>query len=202
MTEIRGIMRAAPVIPVLVIDDPVTARPLAETLVAAGLRVLEVTLRTDAALQVVREMAEVDGAIVGTGTVCSTDDMARSIDAGARFAVSPGLTEPLAEAAKEAAFPFLPGVATAGDILRGMDFGLDAFKFFPAEAAGGIAALKALSAPFGGAVFCPTGGVSAQTAPDWLALPQVLCVGGSWVVPRDATLDEIARLARAAALNT
>ncbi len=182
MTGIATIMRTAPVIPVLVIDDAAHARPIAEALVAGGLRVLEVTLRTAAALDVIREMKAVAGAIVGAGTVLNESDLRASIDAGAEFIVSPGLTEPLGKAAVESGVPFLPGTANAGDIMRGLDLGLSHFKFFPAEANGGIAALKAIAAPFGQCRFCPTGGISLATALAWLALDPVLCVGGSWVV--------------------
>jgi 2-dehydro-3-deoxyphosphogluconate aldolase / (4S)-4-hydroxy-2-oxoglutarate aldolase len=178
---IDALMRVAPVIPVLVIDDPARAQPLARALVTRGYPVLEVTLRTPAALEVIAEMARVEGAIVGAGTVLGPRDLDASLAAGARFIVSPGLTEPLAAAALSRGVPFLPGVATAGDIMRGFDLGLDRFKFFPAVAAGGIPALKALAAPFAQARFCPTGGLTETTAPDWLALESVLCVGGSWV---------------------
>jgi 2-dehydro-3-deoxyphosphogluconate aldolase / (4S)-4-hydroxy-2-oxoglutarate aldolase len=179
---IETIMRTAPVIPVLVIEDAAHAQPIARALVAGGLRVLEVTLRTAAALDVIREMKLVEGAIVGAGTVLNEADLKASIDAGAEFIVSPGLTEPLGKAAVASGIPFLPGTANAGDIMRGLDLGLSHFKFFPAEASGGIAALKAIAAPFGMAKFCPTGGISLKTAPDWLTLDPVLCVGGSWVV--------------------
>lgn len=179
-------MRTAPVIPVLVIDDVAHARPIAEALVEGGLKVLEVTLRTPVALDVIREMKAVDGAIVGAGTVLNEADLRASIDAGAEFIVSPGLTEPLGKAAIASGIPFLPGIANAGDIMRGLDLGLEHFKFFPAEASGGLPALKALSAPFGQAKFCPTGGISLDTAPNWLAHGPVLCVGGSWVVSRGA----------------
>ncbi len=181
MTTIDALMRLSPVIPVLVIDDPAKAQPLARALVARGHPVLEVTLRTAAALEVIAEMAKVDGAIVGAGTVLNPRDLDASLKAGARFIVSPGLTEPLARAAIASGVPFLPGVANAGDIMRGLDLGLDRFKFFPAVAAGGIPALKALAAPFAQCRFCPTGGLTEATAPDWLALDTVLCVGGSWV---------------------
>lgn len=186
MSPIETIMRTAPVIPVLVIDDAAHAQPIAEALVAGGLTVLEVTLRTPAALDVIREMSKVKGAIVGAGTVLNEADLRASIDAGARFIVSPGLTEPLGRAAIASGIPFLPGIANAGDIMRGLDMGLAHFKFFPAEASGGIAALKALAAPFHQCRFCPTGGITAATAPDWLALDPVLCVGGSWIVPKGA----------------
>lgn len=180
---IETIMRTAPVIPVIVIDDSAHAVPVAKALVAGGLRVLEVTLRTPAALDCIRAMREVEGAIVGAGTVLNSADLDAAIGAGAEFIVSPGLTEPLGRAAIMSGVPFLPGVANAADIMRGLDLGLSHFKFFPAVASGGIPALKALSGPFGQARFCPTGGVTLQTAPDWLALDPVLCVGGSWLVP-------------------
>lgn len=186
MKPIEAIMRTAPVIPVLVIDDVAHARPIAEALVEGGLRVLEVTLRTPTALDVIREMKTVEGAIVGAGTVLNEADLRAALDAGAEFIVSPGLTEPLGKAAIASGIPFLPGVANAADIMRGLDLGLDHFKFFPAEASGGLPALKALSAPFGQAKFCPTGGISLETAPAWLAHGPVLCVGGSWVVNRGA----------------
>jgi 2-dehydro-3-deoxyphosphogluconate aldolase / (4S)-4-hydroxy-2-oxoglutarate aldolase len=182
MSPIETIMRTAPVIPVLVIDDAAHAQPIAQALVAGGLRVLEVTLRTAAALDVIREMKRVEGAIVGAGTVLNEADLRASLDAGAEFIVSPGLTEPLGKAAVASGIPFLPGTANAGDIMRGLDLGLTHFKFFPAEASGGIAALKAIAAPFGMAKFCPTGGISLKTAAEWLAIDPVLCVGGSWVV--------------------
>ena len=181
MSDIDTLMRLSPVIPVLVVDDPARAQPLARALVAKGHPLLEVTLRTPAALEVIAEMAKVEGAIVGAGTVVNGRDLDASLEAGARFIVSPGLTEPLARAAIACGVPFLPGVATAGDIMRGLDLGLDHFKFFPAVAAGGVPALKALAAPFFQCRFCPTGGITAATAADWLALDPVLCVGGSWV---------------------
>ena len=186
MKPIETIMRTAPVIPVLVIEDAAHAQPIAKALVAGGLRVLEVTLRTAAALDVIREMKKVPGAIVGAGTVLNEADLRASLDAGAEFIVSPGLTEPLGKAAVASGIPFLPGTANAGDIMRGLDLGLTHFKFFPAEASGGIAALKAIAAPFGIVKFCPTGGISLATVPNWLAVEPVLCVGGSWVVGKGA----------------
>ena len=186
MSPIETIMRTAPVIPVLVIEDAAHARPIAEALVAGGLRVLEVTLRTAAALDVIREMKAVAGAIVGAGTVLNEADLRASLDAGAEFVVSPGLTEPLGKAAVASGIPFLPGTANASDIMRGLDLGLSHFKFFPAATSGGVPALKALAGPFGGVKFCPTGGISLATAPDWLAIEPVLCVGGSWVVGKGA----------------
>ena len=199
MISIGQIMRTGPVIPVLVIEYANQARPLAEALVAGGLKVLEVTLRTPAALDAIREMKQVPGAIVGAGTVTNPAEFDAALDAGAEFIVSPGLTERLARAAIGKQVPFLPGVATASDIMRGLDLGLEHFKFFPAEAAGGIRALKALTAPFGGVSFCPTGGITAETAPEWLALPPVLCVGGSWIVPKGADMAQVLALARQAA---
>jgi 2-dehydro-3-deoxyphosphogluconate aldolase/(4S)-4-hydroxy-2-oxoglutarate aldolase len=197
---IDQIMRAAPVIPVLVLDGAVDPAELAATLVEAGLPVLEVTLRTPVALEAIRAMAKVPGAIVGAGTVLNAGQLDEAVEAGARFIVSPGLTSSLADAARAAGVPFLPGVASAGDIMRGLDLGLDRFKFFPAESSGGIPALKALSGPFGNLRFCPTGGITAQTAPDWLALDAVLCVGGSWLLkPGENDLGQVARRAREAA---
>jgi 2-dehydro-3-deoxyphosphogluconate aldolase/(4S)-4-hydroxy-2-oxoglutarate aldolase len=196
---IDEIMRAAPVIPVLVLEEEMDWTGLAETFVGAGLPVLEVTLRTPVALYAIRQMARVPGAIVGAGTVLNEVQLASAIDAGSRFIVSPGLTNPLALAARDTAIPFLPGIATAADIMRGLDLGLDRFKFFPAEASGGIAALKALAGPFGNARFCPTGGIRPETAPDWLALEAVLCVGGSWFVKPGDELAAISERARAAA---
>jgi 2-dehydro-3-deoxyphosphogluconate aldolase/(4S)-4-hydroxy-2-oxoglutarate aldolase len=154
---------------------------MAEALVARGCPMLEVTLRTPAALEVIAEMRKVPGAIVGAGTVLTPKDLDACLSVGARFIVSPGLTESVAHAAIAKDAPFLPGVATARDIMRGLEMGLTHFKFFPAVANGGIPALKALAAPFGHVRFCPTGGITEATAPDWLALDCVLCVGGSWV---------------------
>lgn len=199
MSRIEEIMRMAPVIPVLVIEDAAYAAPIAAALVAGGLPVLEVTLRTAAALDVIREMKQVPGAIVGAGTVLNEFALEDALKAGSEFIVSPGLTEPLAKAAIAANAPFLPGTATASDIMRGLDLGLDRFKFFPAEANGGIPALKAIAAPFGMARFCPTGGITAKTAADWLALDAVLCCGGSWLVqkgpPDVAAIEAAARAA-------
>ena len=189
-------MGLAPVIPVLVVDDVAHARPLAEALVAGGLTVLEVTLRTPAALEVIREVAMVAGAVVGAGTVLNPQDLRAALDAGSRFIVSPGLTEPLARAAIDARVPFLPGTANAADIMRGLDLGLDRFKFFPASASGGLPALKALASVFGQVRFCPTGGITEATAPEWLADPAVRCAGGSWVAGRGET-DWAAITARA-----
>ena len=184
--NIDAIMRTAPVIPVIVIEDVAHAVPLAEALVAGGLRVLEVTLRTPAALGAIRAMKQVEGAIVGAGTVTNPRDLDAALEAGSEFIVSPGLTETLGRAAIASGVPFLPGIANAGDIMRGLDLGLDRFKFFPAIAAGGLPALKALAAPFGSVRFCPTGGIGLDNAAEWLAFDPVLCVGGSWVSPKGA----------------
>jgi 2-dehydro-3-deoxyphosphogluconate aldolase/(4S)-4-hydroxy-2-oxoglutarate aldolase len=192
-------MRASPVIPVLVFPDELDWVGLAETFVNAGLPVLEVTLRTGQGLEAIRQMSKVPGAIVGAGTVLNEVQLAQAIDVGAKFIVSPGLTNPLALAARDTEVPFLPGVATASDIMRGLDLGLERFKFFPAEASGGIPALKALSGPFGNVRFCPTGGIRTETAGNWLALDNVLCVGGSWFVKPGDSLDTIGERARAAA---
>jgi 2-dehydro-3-deoxyphosphogluconate aldolase/(4S)-4-hydroxy-2-oxoglutarate aldolase len=198
--NIEHIMRIAPVIPVLVLDGELDPVALAETLVAAGLPVIEVTLRTSCALAAIRAMSAVDGAIVGAGTVLDPQQLGEAIGAGAKFIVSPGLTEGLGRAVIDCGVAYLPGIATAGDIMRGLDMGLTDFKFFPAEAAGGLAALKALAAPFGQARFCPTGGIRADTAADWLSHPSVVCVGGSWLVPPGETdLAAIGTRARAAA---
>ena len=183
MKRIEKIMRAAPVIPVLVVDNAAKARPMAEALVSDGYPVLEVTLRTPCALEVIAEMNKVEGAIVGAGTVTNPNELNAAIDAGAEFIVSPGLTDRLGKTAVSANVPFLPGIATAADIMRGLDLGLSHFKFFPAVANGGIPALKSLAGPFGQCQFCPTGGITQATVKNWLALDYVLCVGGSWVAP-------------------
>jgi 2-dehydro-3-deoxyphosphogluconate aldolase/(4S)-4-hydroxy-2-oxoglutarate aldolase len=197
---VDDVMALAPVIPVLIVDRVEDAVPLAQALVAGGLPALEVTLRTPAALEVMREMASVPGAVVGAGTVLNPKQLDDALEAGAKFIVSPGLTEPLGKAAVASGTPFLPGIATAADIMRGLDLGLDRFKFFPASTSGGLPAIKALAAPFGGVRFCPTGGITMETAPEWLAQPFIGCVGGSWVVPK-GPLDpaKIEALARDAA---
>ena len=196
MTDILSIMRTSAVIPVLVIDDAATARPLAEALVAGGLKVLEVTMRTPAALDAIVEMKKVEGAIVGAGTVINTDQFEQVMKVGAEFIVSPGLTDRLGSAITGAGVPYLPGIANAGDIMRGLDLGLTHFKFFPAETSGGLKALKALAAPFYQCRFCPTGGITEASAPDWLAFAPVLCVGGSWVT--GGAMAEVEAKARAA----
>jgi len=197
--NIDEIMRAAPVVPVLVFQEEMDWRALAETFVGAGLAVLEVTLRTGHGLEAIREMRKVPGAIVGAGTVLNPRQFEGALSAGAQFIVSPGLTEPLARTVIASQIPFLPGVATASEIMRGLDLGLDRFKFFPAEASGGIPAIKAIAGPFGNVRFCPTGGIRPNTAADWLALENILCVGGSWLVKPGDSLAAIAERARAAA---
>lgn len=198
---IDELMRTAPVIPVLVLDGEYDPVALAETLVEAGLPVLEVTLRTPQAVEAIRAMARVPGAIVGAGTVLNERQLREVEGAGARFVVAPGLTEGLSRAAMASELVYLPGVATAGDIMRGLDLGLARFKFFPAEASGGLPAIRALAAPFAQVRFCPTGGITEATAPEWLAEPSVACIGGSWMVKKGMSLAEIGTAAaRAAAL--
>jgi 2-dehydro-3-deoxyphosphogluconate aldolase/(4S)-4-hydroxy-2-oxoglutarate aldolase len=184
---IDEVMTAAPVIPVLVLDGSLDPAALATTLVAAGLPVLEVTLRTPQALDAIRAMSAVPGAVVGAGTVLNPAQLDQALDAGARFIVAPGLTDGLTRAAIASGTAYLPGVATAADIMRGLDHGLSRFKFFPAETSGGLPALKALAGPFGQVRFCPTGGITVDSAPQWLAHPAVACVGGSWIVPSGET---------------
>lgn len=179
----RALCEIAPVIPVLVVADARKAEGLATALVAGGLPVLEVTLRTPSALDVIRAMAAVPGGHVGAGTVLTPDDAKRAKDAGASFAVSPGATERLVRACEEIGLPLLPGAVTASEVMRAMEMGYSMLKFFPAEAAGGVKALKSLGAPLPQVSFCPTGGVTLKSAPDYLALSNVICVGGSWIAP-------------------
>ncbi|WP_030586101.1 bifunctional 4-hydroxy-2-oxoglutarate aldolase/2-dehydro-3-deoxy-phosphogluconate aldolase [Streptomyces anulatus] len=199
-----SVLDLAPVVPVVVLHDAADAVPLARALVAGGLPAIEVTLRTPAALESIRTMAaEVPGAVVGAGTVISPEQVRDTVDAGARFLVSPGWTDALLEAMKASGVPFLPGVSTTSEVVALLERGVREMKFFPAEAAGGTAYLKALSAPLPRARFCPTGGISLASAPSYLALPNVGCVGGSWMVPGDAVAakdwDRVARLAAEAA---
>ncbi|PTW49863.1 bifunctional 4-hydroxy-2-oxoglutarate aldolase/2-dehydro-3-deoxy-phosphogluconate aldolase [Rhodovulum kholense] len=199
----EALCRKAPVIPVLVIEDAALARPLAEALVAGGLPVLEVTLRTPAALDAIREMAGVEGGVVGAGTLLTPADVEAATAAGARFGVSPGSTPALLDAARAGDLPLLPGAATASEAMALLEKGYSVQKFFPAETAGGAAALKALASPLPQIRFCPTGGVSLANAASYLGLPNVLCVGGSWVAPKDKVAagdwDAIVALAREAA---
>ncbi|ASM71827.1 MULTISPECIES: bifunctional 4-hydroxy-2-oxoglutarate aldolase/2-dehydro-3-deoxy-phosphogluconate aldolase [Roseobacteraceae] len=197
------IAQMAPIIPVLVVDDIAHATPLARALVAGGLPALEVTLRTPAALDVIREMAGVEGGIVGAGTLLTPADVQAAKDAGAQFGVSPGATDRLLDACEEADLPLLPGAATASEAMRLLERGYTMLKFFPAEASGGAAAIKAIGAPIPQVMFCPTGGVSPANAADYLNLSNVVCAGGSWVAPKEMVLtgdwDGITALARAAA---
>lgn len=200
---IAGILRVSPVIPVVVIDDADDAVPLAEALVAGGVKVIEITLRTPAAIDAVRAItAAVHDMVVGVGTVRRVDDFAAAADAGARFAVSPGLTDGLLAAAEDSGLSYLPGVMTPSEVMRAQEAGLSDLKLFPAEAAGGIALLRGLAGPFPDVTFCPTGGISADTARSYLALANVACVGGSWLTPTAAIAAEdwpaITALARAA----
>ncbi|PTX56084.1 2-dehydro-3-deoxyphosphogluconate aldolase/(4S)-4-hydroxy-2-oxoglutarate aldolase [Litoreibacter ponti] len=178
------ICQLAPIVPVLVVDDVADAQPLAEALVAGGLPALEVTLRTPAALEVIAEMAKVEGGVVGAGTLLTPQDVHNAVDAGAVFGVSPGATDKLLDACLEAGLPLLPGAATASEAMALLERGYSMLKFFPAEASGGAAALKAIGAPIPQVKFCPTGGVSASNAMDYLSLPNVVCAGGSWVAPK------------------
>ena len=202
--NVLDIMRTGPVIPVIVIERLEHAVPLARALVAGGVRVLEVTLRTAVGLEAIAAIAkEVEGAIVGVGTITAPEDFARARAAGARFGVSPGLTPALVEAQRTSGLPWLPGVMTPSDVIAARAAGLSALKLFPAQQAGGLEMLKALRGPFPDVVFCPTGGVTPATAPTFLALPNVACVGGSWLTPADAIAagdwSRIEALARAAA---
>jgi 2-dehydro-3-deoxyphosphogluconate aldolase/(4S)-4-hydroxy-2-oxoglutarate aldolase len=202
--NVLELMRIGPVIPVIIIDHIAHAVPLAQALVAGGVRVLEVTLRTPVALQAIRAIAsEVDGAVVGVGTITRAQDFVQSIEAGAVFGVSPGLTPELVAGARDSGLPLLPGVMTPSDVIAARAAGFTEMKLFPAQQAGGIGMLKALGGPFPDVTFCPTGGVSAATAADFLALPNVACVGGSWLTPADAVAagdwDRITTLARDAA---
>ena len=181
----RAVCELAPVIPVLVIHDVAVARPLAEALVAGGLLALEVTLRTACALDVIREMAQVEGGVVGAGTLLTPADVDAAVKAGAKFGVSPGATDTILQACEDADLPLLPGAATSSEVMRLMERGYTTQKFFPAEANGGAPALKAIGAPLPQVKFCPTGGITAASAPTYLALSNTLCVGGSWVAPQN-----------------
>ncbi|MFF1923744.1 bifunctional 4-hydroxy-2-oxoglutarate aldolase/2-dehydro-3-deoxy-phosphogluconate aldolase [Streptomyces sp. NPDC058221] len=196
-----SVLDLAPVVPVVVLEDAADAVPLARALVAGGLPAIEVTLRTAAALDAIKAIAaEVPDAVVGAGTVISARNVTDTVAAGARFLVSPGWTDTLLDAMKASGVPFLPGVSTTSEVVALLERGVTEMKFFPAEAAGGTAYLKALSAPLPQARFCPTGGVSLTSAPSYLALPNVGCVGGSWMVPGDAVAaGDWARVERLAA---
>ncbi|WP_226625469.1 bifunctional 4-hydroxy-2-oxoglutarate aldolase/2-dehydro-3-deoxy-phosphogluconate aldolase [Alloyangia pacifica] len=199
----EALCKLAPVIPVLVIDDVAHARPLAEALVAGGLPVLEVTLRTPVALDAIREMAKVEGGVVGAGTLLTPEDVKAAVEAGAKFGVSPGATDKILDACEAADLPLLPGAATASEAMALLERGYTVQKFFPAEANGGAPALKAIGAPIPQVSFCPTGGVSMKNVGDYLSLKNVLCCGGSWVAPKDlmqaGDWDGIVALAKEAA---
>lgn len=208
MTTIRDILTASPVMPVIVLDRVADAVPLAEALVKGGIRVLEITLRTPAALDCVRAIrTQIPQAIVGVGTITSSADLDAARDAGAAFGVSPGATPTLLAMARAMTnsdkFPFLPGVMTPSDVIAALDAGFTAMKFFPAKQAGGLPMLKAFAGPFPQVTFCPTGGIDIDSAPEYLAQPNVACIGGSWLAPAalvaQGNWPEITRLAQAAA---
>lgn len=196
-------MGLGPVIPVIVIDRVADAVPMARALVAGGVRALEVTLRTPVAVEAIAAMCQVEGAVVGAGTLLNAHDVDRACKAGAQFLVSPGLTDSIAQAAKASALPFLPGVTTASEAMHGLDLGIDRFKFFPAETSGGADALKAFAGPFPQLRFCPTGGITYASAPRYLGLANVGCIGGTWLTPKRAVeagdWAEITNLAKQAA---
>lgn len=200
MTDVRGALMLAPVVPVLTIRRAEDAVPLARALLQGGLQVMEITLRTPVALEAIRRVAgEVEGAVVAAGTVLNGDDVKRAAEAGATMAFSPGI----GPFVQDAALPVCAGVATASEIMLGLSLGLDTFKFFPAASSGGIAALSAFAGPFPDVRFCPTGGIGPANAHEFLSLKTVLCVGGSWVAPAASVAlgdwEAITRLARDAA---
>jgi len=201
--EAERICTLAPIVPVLVVKDVAHAAPLAKALVDGGLPALEVTLRTDAALEVIAEMAKVEGGVVGAGTLLTPDDVQATKDAGAQFGVSPGATDRLIDACVEAELPLLPGAATASEIMSLLEKGFTVQKFFPAEASGGAKALGSFASPLPQVRFCPTGGVNLKNAPDYLRLSNTICAGGSWVAPGDAVTngdwDRVTELAAEAA---
>ncbi len=202
--SIKEVMTTSPVMPVMVINQVENAVPLAKALVDGGLKVLEITLRTPVALECIRRIkAEVPGAIVGAGTIINTHTLYQAIDAGAEFIVSPGITETLLSEALASGVPILPGVVTPSEVMRLLEKGITAMKFFPAEAAGGIPMLKSIGGPLPQVTFCPTGGVNPKNAPEYLALSNVACVGGSWMAPADlvdtGNWSEITRRASEAA---
>lgn len=199
----RNLLAGHSVIPVITLDRVDDAVPLAEALVAGGMKVLEVTLRTEAAVEGIRQIVKhVPDAIVGTGTVCTEQQIKLSEDLGCQFMISPGATENLLQAGERSDIPFLPGISSVSELMRGMEYGYRNFKFFPAEAAGGPAVLKAMAGPFGDIGFCPTGGIGLHNAMEYLALPNVLCVGGSWIAQtkliNEQRWSEIETLAREA----
>ena len=199
----RNLLAGNPVIPVITLDRVEDAVPLAEALVAGGLKVLEVTLRTEAAIEGIKQIIKhVPGAIVGTGTVCNEQQIKLSEDIGCQFMISPGATDKLLQAAQKSSIPFLPGISSVSELMRGLEYGHRDFKFFPAEAAGGVPVLKAMAGPFSDVKFCPTGGIGLHNVLAYLALPNVLCVGGSWIAQpkliQAKNWAEIEKLAREA----
>ena len=199
----RNLLAGNPVIPVITLDRVEDAVPLAEALVAGGLKVLEVTLRTEAAIEGIKQIIKhVPGAIVGTGTVCNEQQIKLSEDIGCQFMISPGATDNLLQAAQKSSVPFLPGISSVSELMRGLEYGHRDFKFFPAEAAGGVPVLKAMAGPFSDVKFCPTGGIGLHNVLAYLALPNVLCVGGSWIAQpkliQAKNWAEIEKLAREA----
>lgn len=197
----EDVLKQGPVVPVIVIKKLEQAVPLAKALLKGGIKVLEVTLRTECAIEAIRLIAEeVPEAIVGAGTVINAKQLAEVTQAGAQFAISPGLTDELLAAANQGSIPLIPGISTVSELMAGMNYGLKEFKFFPAEANGGVKALKAIAGPFSQVRFCPTGGISLANYRDYLALDSVLCIGGSWLVPEDAlengNYDKITELAQ------
>jgi len=200
---VRNLLAGNPVIPVITLDRVEDAVPLAEALVAGGLKVLEVTLRTEAAIEGIKQIIKyVPGAIVGTGTVCNEQQIKLSEDIGCQFMISPGATDKLLQAAQKSSVPFLPGISSVSELMRGLEYGHRDFKFFPAEAAGGVPVLKAMAGPFSDVKFCPTGGIGLHNVLAYLALPNVLCVGGSWIAQpkliQAKNWAEIEKLAREA----
>jgi len=200
---VRNLLAGNPVIPVITLDRVEDAVPLAEALVAGGLKVLEVTLRTEAAIEGIKQIIKhVPGAIVGTGTVCNEQQIKLSEDIGCQFMISPGATDKLLQAAQKSSIPFLPGISSVSELMRGLEYGHRDFKFFPAEAAGGVPVLKAMAGPFSDVKFCPTGGIGLHNVLAYLALPNVLCVGGSWIAQpkliQAKNWAEIEKLAREA----
>lgn len=197
----RHLLAGNPVIPVITLDRVDDAVPLAQALLAGGLKVLEVTLRTEAAVEGIRQIVKhVPEAIVGTGTVCTEQHIKLSEDLGCQFMISPGATDKLLRAAENSSVPFLPGISSVSELMRGMEYGYSDFKFFPAEASGGVPVLKAMGGPFGDIRFCPTGGIGLHNVLSYLALPNVLCVGGSWIAEtkliqekRWADIEQLAR---------
>jgi len=184
--KVLSILKLQPVVPVLIVDDAKSAVDLAKALVAGGLRAIEITLRTPAALDAIKAVAaEVEGANVGAGTILNSKDYEAAVKAGSTFIVSPGVAPSVLSAAKDSAVPLLPGTATPSEVMTLREAGYDVMKFFPAEQAGGAAMLKAWSSPLAGTFFCPTGGISLKNAKDYLSLPNVVCVGGSWVAPKE-----------------